>query len=102
MATKVNIKKTRKAGVIMRVYADQAAWIRTPQSSNVYAIAYYADFHRLFIQFHKDGVPTSRYVYHNFPPDQWYSFQGASSKGSFVWYEIRNAGADDRYDCEEI
>lgn len=91
------------------VYAAQAAdadW-RPVTSSNVAAVGYAADFHRLFVRFH--GGAT--YAYLDVPPDVWQAFMDAPSKGEFVYDVIRGARGrrpcpkdqlDTVYDCRNL
>ena len=56
------------------------------ESSNVQAIGYDADTKRLFVQFWKSGL----YQYENVPEAVYNAFLQASSKGKFVWQQIRD------------
>lgn len=77
---------------------EDVKWTATPQSSNVAAIAFKHDLsgnqrHTLMVRFkaggeyHYFGVPISVYV----------NFLSASSKGRFVWTDLR-----DRYAYQKV
>lgn len=76
------------------------------QSSNVYAIGYSIDNGTMRVQFlggygkdHRSG-PGAMYDYYNVPKRHWDAFQAASSKGKWVWDNLRVRGtiAGHRYD----
>lgn len=67
-------------------------------SSNVRRIAYQADFHRLFIEFHSGAI----YSYENFEPSRWEDFLASDSKGMFVYYIIRGGGHDNAYAYDQL
>lgn len=83
--------------VVLRAEADAQEWVSVT-SSNVHSIAYAEDFARLYVKFNNGTM----YVYHYVPPLVFSQFQTASSKGRFVWKEIRNEGRDDIYPYDEI
>lgn len=66
--------------------AQDLDW-QTVDSSNVSAVAYDADFQRLYIQY-KGG---STYVYEDIPSNVWQSLLSADSIGEFIYDEIRGA-----------
>lgn len=68
-------------------------WHNRFSSSNVAAMAYMADFHRLFIRFKSGSV----YRYENVEPGMYQGFQSAPSKGRWVYWVLRNGGRDDQY-----
>jgi hypothetical protein len=59
------------------------------ESSNVAWARYDADTRTLEVDFKKDGVRSSTYIYLEFPPEEWQAFQEAKSKGQHFAYKIR-------------
>lgn len=95
--------------------ANSLTWQRTPESSNVAGLAYDAERRLMFVSFTPKGKPNAKgkhrrkrgakislYVYSDVPLNVYRRFRSASSKGSFVWSEIRNFGRDDRYSPEQL
>lgn len=76
---------------VLAAQADTLDWLPVA-SSNVRAVAYAADFRRLFIRF-----DAGRYAYEGVPPGVFQGLVAAPSKGTYVFYVIRNKGRDDRY-----
>jgi hypothetical protein len=77
---------------VLSAQADSLDW--TPvSSSNVQAVAYAADFARLFVRF-KSG---KRYAYEGVPLGVFQGLLGAASKGEYVHSIIRAKGTDSRY-----
>lgn len=77
---------------VLAAQADSLDW--TPvSSSNVQAVAYAADFRRLFIRF-KSG---QRYAYEGVPAGVFQGLLAAPSKGEYVFFLLRNKGKDDRF-----
>ena len=53
------------------------------ESSNIESISYDADARELYVTFHKDGIPTSTYVYIDFPVEEWEVFRDSPVDSSF-------------------
>ena len=70
----------------------------TPRSSNVYSFAYDYDQWLLYVRFKEDGKegkknsPGSLYQYADIPPRLFLSMLSASSKGGWVWDNLRIRG----------
>ncbi len=82
-------------------YLDVAsrAEFKSVNSSNVNTIAYYPAEALLFIEFLPSGKQGySLYVYREFPSEWWDTMQVSPSIGQFVWYAIREEGADRLFD----
>lgn len=76
-----------------------AEWIRTPESSNVYAFRYVYDTRTLHVAFRQwtptEGKSRSRgpiYGYYHVGPEVFLGFIDAPSKGAFVWDSLRVRG----------
>ncbi|HYE77937.1 MAG TPA: KTSC domain-containing protein [bacterium] len=71
-------------------------------SSNVEAVGWNGQFGLLRIRFGVDK-PAVTYEYGpDFPVRVYRALMDAPSKGTFVWEEIRNFGADDRYPYSRV
>ena len=72
--------------VVLAAQAGSLDWVPV-SSSNLEAVAYAADFRRLFVRF-KGG---DRYAYDDVPGSVWEAFLAAPSKGQFLYDEVRGA-----------
>lgn len=77
---------------VLAAQADSLDWTAV-SSSNVQAVAYAADFARLFIRF-KSG---QRYAYEGVPLGVFQGLLAAPSKGEYVFAIIRRKGTDSVY-----
>ena len=90
---------------IRRQQADAATWVPVASSSNVAAVAYAADFARLFVKFGVGKAKRTLGCYDKVPPDLYARFLASSSKGTFIYDEIRGAKgqrADDGGDAPAV
>lgn len=79
--------------------------IETPESTNVYAFGFDNPTHSLFVRFRDNrpggsGAAGALYIYHNVPARLFMTFIQASSKGNWVWDNLRIRGtlSGHRYD----
>jgi len=77
---------------VLKAEADSLDWVSV-KSSNVSAAAYSPTFGRMFVRF-KSGAT---YAYEKVPRAVFDAFLASSSKGRFVYYEIRAKGTDSVY-----
>ncbi len=80
---------------------DDLVW-DTVESSNLNAVAYApgdtAESGRLYISFKPSATrPATIYVYYGVPLGVYQGLLSAPSKGTYVYYVLRNKGKDNRY-----
>ena len=53
------------------------------ESSNIFEYGYDSDARELYVTFHKGNIPTSTYVYIDFPVEEWEVFRDSPADGSW-------------------
>lgn len=79
------------SAAVLLAYANSLEQIPV-QSSNLKAVAYQADFARLYVWFQPEGAKESLYAYDDISPDLFDQLVAASSKGKFLDTKIKKAG----------
>jgi hypothetical protein len=87
---------------VLLAESESLDWHRV-KSSNLQAIAYSEDFHRLYVQFKPSAKrPAALYVYHHVEPGEWAGFLAAGSKGQYLYYVIRAKGTDSLHGYDQL
>ena len=68
-------------------WEDGDVEMRPVQSSNISAIGYDKDAKDLHVVFYNGA----KYIYSDVEPNMWKNFKRASSKGKFMWKNIRGS-----------